>query len=120
MVISLFWVGWTAWPESLAPIVPMMGGLFFGLGFQLIYIAMINYVTDIYRDLSASAHAAASMTRSIGAVLLPLAARPMYSQLGIHWAPSLLGFLSLLMGVIPFLLIKYGDRLNKKRMQGGK
>ncbi|KAG8411086.1 hypothetical protein J3458_016197 [Metarhizium acridum] len=114
LVISSFWVGWTAWPGSIAPIVPMIGGLFFGLGSQLLYIAMINYITDIYRDRSASAHAAASVTRSIGAVLLPFAARPMYRDLGIHWAPSLLGFLSLLMGIIPFALIRYGDALVQK------
>ncbi|KID65133.1 Major facilitator superfamily domain, general substrate transporter, partial [Metarhizium hybridum] len=114
LVISSFWVGWTAWPGSIAPIVPMIGGLFFGLGSQLLYIAMINYITDIYRDRSASAHAAASVTRSIGAVLLPLAARPMYRDLGIHWAPSLLGFFSLFMGIIPFALIRYGDKLVQK------
>lgn len=114
LIISLFWLGWTAWPESVGPIVPMISGLFFGIGFQLIFISIINYVTDIYRDLSASAHSAASMTRSIGAVLLPLAAGPMYNELGIHWAPSLLGFIALFMGVIPFVFIKYGDRMIKK------
>ncbi|KHN97504.1 Major facilitator superfamily domain, general substrate transporter [Metarhizium album ARSEF 1941] len=110
LVTSSFWIGWTAWPGATAPIVPMIGGLFFGLGSQLVYIAMINYITDIYRERSASAHAAASVTRSVGAVLLPLAARPMYRDLGIHWAPSLLGLLSFVIGIIPFLLVRYGDK----------
>ena len=35
----------------------------------------------------------------------------MYSNLGIHWACSLLGFLSLAMAIIPFAFIKYGERL---------
>ena len=35
----------------------------------------------------------------------------MYGTLGIHWACSLLGFLSLGMAIIPFAFIKYGDRL---------
>lgn len=51
------------------------------------------------------------MTRSIGAVLLPLSADSMYGNLGVHWAPSLLGFIALAMGVIPFIFIKFGDRL---------
>ncbi|KAF4923970.1 putative MFS-type transporter [Colletotrichum viniferum] len=110
MVISLFWLGWTVWP-STSPIVPMLSGIFFGCGFQLLFMGMINYLTDVFRQYSASAHAAASMTRSIGAITLPLAANSMYTNLGVHWAPSVLGFIALAMGVIPFIFIRYGDRL---------
>ncbi|KAM5351563.1 hypothetical protein ACJ41O_004286 [Fusarium nematophilum] len=110
MVISLFWLGWTVWP-SVSPVIPTLGGIFFGLGMQLLFMGMINYLADVFRQYSASALAAASMTRSIGAILLPLAADSMYSDLGIHWAPSVLGFFALAMGVIPFVFIKYGDRL---------
>lgn len=76
-------------------------------------MGMGNYLTDVFRQHSASAQAAAGMTRSIGAILLPLAAGPMYTGLGIHWAPSLLGFLALLMGVIPFVFIRYGEALQR-------
>ncbi|KAF4970123.1 hypothetical protein FZEAL_10106 [Fusarium zealandicum] len=110
MVISLFWLGWTVWP-SVLPIIPSLGGFFFGLGFQLLFMGMINYLTDVFLHYSASALAAASMMRSIGAITLPLAADSMYSDLGIHWAPSVLGFIALAMGVIPFVFIRYGDRL---------
>ncbi|KAG8165675.1 hypothetical protein KVR01_004227 [Diaporthe batatas] len=110
MVISMFWLGWTVWP-SVSPIVPMLSGIFFGCGFQMLFMGMINYLTDVFRQYSASAHAAASMTRSIGAITLPLAANRMYSDLGTHWAPSVLGFIALVMGVIPFVFIRYGDRL---------
>lgn len=54
---------------------------------------------------------AASCSRSIFGVILPFAARPMYDRLGIAWGCSLLGFLSLLMCIIPFAFIKYGDRI---------
>ncbi|KAF4468187.1 major facilitator superfamily transporter [Fusarium albosuccineum] len=110
MVISLFWLGWTVWP-SVSPVIPTLGGFFFGLGFQLLFMGMINYLTDVFRNYSASALAAASMMRSIGAILLPLAADSMYGNLGVHWAPSVLGFIALAMGVIPFVFIRYGDRL---------
>lgn len=33
----------------------------------------------------------------------------MYNRLGVSWATSLLGFLSLVMTVIPFVFIRYGD-----------
>ncbi|TDZ18416.1 putative transporter [Colletotrichum orbiculare MAFF 240422] len=110
MVISLFWLGWSVWP-SVSPVVPMMSGVVFGCGYQLLFMGMINYLTDVYRQYSASAHAAASMTRSVGAITLPLASSSMYSNLGVHWAPSVLGFVALAMGVIPFVFIRFGDRL---------
>ncbi|KAJ0166414.1 putative transporter [Colletotrichum tanaceti] len=110
MVIALFWLGWTVWP-STSPVVPMLSGIFFGWGFNLLFMGMINYLTDVFRQYSASAHAAASMTRSTGAILLPLAASSMYANLGVHWAPSLLGLIALAMGTIPFIFIRFGDRL---------
>jgi hypothetical protein len=72
---------------------------------------MANYLTDIYRQSSASAQGAAAMTRSIGAVVLPLSTDRLYRDLGVHWAPSILGFIALAMGVIPFIFIRFGERL---------
>jgi hypothetical protein len=44
-------------------------------------------------------------------VALPFAAKSMYGTLGVHWATSLLGFLSLAMTAIPFVFIKYGPQI---------
>lgn len=60
---------------------------------------------------AASAMGAASCSRSLFGVVLPFAAKPMYNDLGVAWACSLLGFLSLLMSAIPFVFIKFGDRI---------
>ena len=54
---------------------------------------------------------ATSICRSIFGAVLPLAAKPMYQRLGISWASSLLGFLSLAMSIIPFAFIKYGGKI---------
>ena len=104
MVVSLFWLGWTVWP-SVSPVIPTLGGIFFGLGFQLLFMGMTNYLTDVFRSHSASALGAAAMLRSIGATTLPLAADSMYTNLGIHWAPSVLAFIALAMGVAGGLLM---------------
>lgn len=106
--VAMFWLAWTA-KLSVHPITPIMSGLFFGLGYILIFMAMINYLTDAYKQYSASAQAAASTIRSTMAVCLPLATNPMYSQLGINWATSLLAFISLALAVIPFAFIRYGE-----------
>ena len=78
---------------------------------MLIFMALLNYITDAYEIFSASAMSATSCTRSVFGALLPLAARPMYQKLGISWASSLLGFMSLGMSIIPFAFIKYGQRI---------
>lgn len=109
-VISLFWLGWSA-RDDVHWIVPMLAGVPFGVGFMLIFMALLNYVTDAYEIYAASAMAATSFCRSIFGALLPLGARAMYRALGISWASSLLGFLSLAMTIIPFAFIKYGDRI---------
>lgn len=106
--IALFWLGWSS-RSSIHPVMPMMSGVFFGFGYLLIFIALLNYLTDAYKQYSASASAAASTLRSIFAVCLPLATTPMYTKLGINWASSLLGFFAIAMAIIPFVFIKYGS-----------
>jgi Major Facilitator Superfamily len=111
-VIGLFWLSWSAFPQ-VHWIVPMISGLLFGMGYLLIFMAMLNYLTDAYQVFAASANGIASTCRSIFGALLPLAAKPMYTKLGIHWAGSLLAFISLGMAVIPFVFIRYGDRIRE-------
>ena len=109
-VISLFWLGWTASPH-VHWIVPMLAGVPFGMGFLLIFMALLNYITDAYEVYAASGMAATSFCRSIFGAVLPLGAAAMYKALGVPWASSLLGFLSLAMCIIPFAFLKYGDRI---------
>ncbi|KAK2827825.1 hypothetical protein FQN49_007306 [Arthroderma sp. PD_2] len=109
-VVSLFWLGWTASPD-IHWSVPMLSGIPFGAGFLLIFIAMINYLSDAYETYSASAQSAASFARSILGTVLPIAAGRMYAVLGISWGCSLLAFASLAMTAIPFAFIRYGDRI---------
>ena len=111
-VISLFWLGWAARPD-IHWIVPIMAALPFGIGFLLIFMALINYVVDAYEVFAASAMGATSASRSMFGVVLPFAAKPMYDRLGVDWACTLLGILSALMCLIPFVFIKYGAKIRE-------
>ncbi|KAJ6188225.1 hypothetical protein N7519_003133 [Penicillium mononematosum] len=113
IVVALFWLGWSSY-KSIHPAVPMMAGIFFGFGYLLVFTALLNYLTDAYKEASASAQAAASSTRAMMAVVLPFAATPMYTKLGIHWASSLLGFFAFALAWIPFAFIKYGRLIREK------
>ncbi|KAJ6133773.1 hypothetical protein N7523_000095 [Penicillium sp. IBT 18751x] len=112
-VVALFWLGWTA-SVDIHWIAPMLAGIPFGMGFFLIFVALINYLVDAYHEYAASAMAAASCCRSVFGAVLPLAAAPMFNRLGIAWGCSLLGFLSLLMTLIPFVFIRYGDLIRSR------
>ena len=109
-VISLFWLGFSA-RSSVSVFVPMLAGIPFGMGFMLIFMAPINYLTDAYEIFAASANAAASTCRSTLAVVLPLATSKMFANLGIAGACSLLGGLAAGMCVIPFVFIWKGPTI---------
>lgn len=110
-VASLFWLGWTSDPSRIPYAVPMLAGVPFGMGFQLIFMSLLNYLVDAYEVFAASANAAASCSRSLVATVLPFASAPMFARLGVAGACSLLGGLSCVMCVVPFLFIWKGERL---------
>ncbi|ETN46934.1 uncharacterized protein HMPREF1541_01123 [Cyphellophora europaea CBS 101466] len=74
-------------------------------------MALLNYLSDAYLTFAASAQGMASTCRSIGGAVLPIAGRRMFMVLGINWACSLLAFLALGVAVIPFVFIRFGDRI---------
>lgn len=78
------------------------------------------YLVDAFTIYAASALAATTVTRSVMAAVLPLAAPKMYAALGIGWGNSLLAFLALACIPVPFLLLTYGEGMrqrNVKRMK---
>ncbi|KAG4434633.1 hypothetical protein IFR05_009897 [Cadophora sp. M221] len=112
-LISIFWLGWTARTE-VSWAVPFASGFIYGVGAQLIFIGLLNYLADAYTIYAASAFAASSCSRSVFGALLPLGVTKMYASLGVAWATSTLGFAILLMSLMPFVLIKYGPYLRSR------
>ncbi|CAG8961174.1 hypothetical protein HYFRA_00002717 [Hymenoscyphus fraxineus] len=111
-VVGLFWLGWTAKPQ-IPYYVPMLAGIPSGMGFVLIFMALLNYLADAYGIYAASAMAAASCARSVAGALLPFAAEPMYRRLGVQWATSVLAFLSLAVCAIPWVFLWKGDTIRE-------
>lgn len=113
LTISLFWLAWTA-KRSVHWIAPVLSGLLFGLGYQTIFISLLTYVTDAYRIYSASALAASVILRSIVGALFPLAADPLYASLGVEWATSVVGFISVACVPIPMVFLYAGPWIRKR------
>lgn len=102
--------GWTSF-MSIHWVVPLLAGLPFGIGLLLIFMALLNYLTDHYATIAASVLATATCTRSIFGAGLPFLTQPMYNRLGVHWASSLLGFLTVTLSVLPFVYLRWWGKL---------
>ncbi|KAF2178944.1 polyamine transporter 4 [Zopfia rhizophila CBS 207.26] len=110
MPAGLFWYAWTSnasvpWPSEVC------AGVMIGCGMYTIFIQCFTYIIDCYTGMANSAMAANGAVRSIFGAAFPLFARHMYHNLGVAWATSLLGFLSLVMVPVPVMFWYYGRRI---------
>ncbi|KID84822.1 Major facilitator superfamily domain, general substrate transporter [Metarhizium guizhouense ARSEF 977] len=112
--LSEFWLGWTARP-SIPWAVPALSGIPLGIGIDLTFMALNNYLTDVYGIYSASALASSVFTRNVlAAVIIPLTTYPLYENLGTSWACTLLGGLCVLLTPISFAFIRWGPVLRAR------
>jgi len=108
--ISFFWFGWTSYP-SINYWAPMMSGLTLGWSTVWIFLSLFNYIIDAYLFVAASALSASTVARSAFGAGFPLFATQMYDTLNPRWASTLLGFIAVLLGPIPFVLYHFGPTL---------
>lgn len=112
MVAGLFLLGWTADPRYHW-ILPIIATAFIGSGFNTTFQQCLNYLVDTYGIYAASATSANTFLRSLLAAGLPIAARPMFFNMGVGPACSLLGAIAAIMLPVPFLFMRYGPQLRK-------
>ncbi|KAL8823714.1 MAG: hypothetical protein Q9191_005613 [Dirinaria sp. TL-2023a] len=108
--VSLFWFAWTSF-RSVHWIVPILASSMWGWSFYTLILMTYTYTEDSYKVFSASALAGIGLLRNIAGAGFPLFGRQMYNNVGFEWASSILGFLSLFLIPIPFVLSKYGRTL---------
>ncbi|KAF1983308.1 putative bicyclomycin resistance protein [Aulographum hederae CBS 113979] len=112
--IGLFWFAWTA-RSDIHFMVPIVAMIPFAWGNLSIFISSALYLVDTYGALNgASAMAANGVARYAAGAAFPLFTLQMYSTLGIGWATSLLGFLSVVMLPIPWVLFRWGPTIRAK------
>ena len=109
--ISLFWFGWTA-NAGVYWLSPVVAAVPFAVGNIMVYSSGALYIMNSYGSLhGASALSANSLLRYAGGGAFPLFTVAMLSGLGIGWANSLLGFVSVALVPVPWVLFKYGERI---------
>jgi MFS family permease len=112
--IGIFWFGWTS-KSDIHWIVPVLALVPFAWGNILVFISAILYSVDTYGALNgASAVAANGLLRYIFGASFPLFTIQMYKGLGIGWASSLLGFVTVALLFVPWILFRWGKVIRGK------
>lgn len=111
--VSFFWYGWAAdqkayWLVTVIGLVPL------GYGMIGVFLPAQTYLIDAFPIYSASALAAQTTTRSLFGGFLALAGPSMNSKLGIGWANSVLGFITLAFVPATALVAQYGKFLRER------
>ncbi|KAH6676505.1 major facilitator superfamily domain-containing protein, partial [Halenospora varia] len=109
---------WRLWPMVLGFVLAPLRLFLYGVGAVLlgfsaysVNIPATTYVVDIFGIYRASAMAALTIVRNLFFTLWPLAGPPLYRKLGYGWGNSVLAFMALAFAPLPFLLLKYGERI---------
>lgn len=110
--VSLFWMGWTAYP-SVSIWSPILASVLFGYGVILIFISSYMYLIDCYEQYAASALTFATLARYCCAGGMTVVGIPFYRNMGPHWTLTILACLSLLLTPIPYVFYKYGHTIRK-------
>ena len=90
-----------------------MAAGFIGAGFNVIFQQCINFLVDTYGLYAASAVSANTILRSLLACAFPLVAKPMFNNLGVGPAMSVLGGVACLALPVPLVFMRYGLRLRR-------
>jgi len=108
--VGCFIFAWTSY--SFVPwIAPLIGVTIVSLAIFIIYLSVFNYLADSYLIYASSALAAQSFVRNLSGGGFPLFIDQVYARLTPRWAASLFGFIACLLGVVPFIFMKYGARI---------
>lgn len=109
--IGLFWYGWSV-QTRLHWIMPNLGVAIFSAGSVACLQSMQSYIIDSYSRFAASGLAAAVVLRSLAGFGFPLFTPYMYQALDYGWGNSLLGFISIAIGIpAPYIFWVYGPKL---------
>jgi MFS family permease len=117
--VALFWMGWTGRNENIHWMAPTAAGFPFGLGLILVFFSVVGYFSMAFPPIClASAMSANNVLRYVLASVFPLFTIQMYTNLGIGWASSLFGFISIALLPVPFIFAKIGPTLRARSKYG--
>ncbi|TGO11847.1 hypothetical protein BTUL_0100g00250 [Botrytis tulipae] len=110
-MLGLAWTGRVDIPS----IIPILSGGLFGFSFVLTMLCLPVYHSDFYTaHYSASMLAALTFMRFFVSACFPLITPTILDKLGFTWATSMLGFITVSLIPIPWILYRFGPYLRTK------
>ncbi|KAI9730093.1 MAG: hypothetical protein M1834_006085 [Cirrosporium novae-zelandiae] len=110
--ISLLWFGFTSNGKT-SYWSPVIAGTLLGFSDPLLYLGMLNYITDAYPNVAASAIAAFVIPSFAIAAAFAHIGIIMFENMSTTWAMATLGFVSLSIVALVYILYFYGLQLRK-------
>jgi hypothetical protein len=92
---------------------PVVAGAVLGFCDPLLWLAMLNYITDSYPNVAASAIAAFLIPSFLIAAGCAHAGVAMFANMNVRWAFSTLGFISIGLVVLVYVLFFWGPVLRR-------
>ncbi|KAL1857311.1 hypothetical protein Plec18167_004785 [Paecilomyces lecythidis] len=111
--ISLFWMGWTAFP-SISIWSPILASVLFGYGILSVFVSTYMYLIDSYETFAASALTMITLVRYVASGGMVEASIPMYRNLGVHWALTLLACIGVVFTTVPYLFYAFGPKIRAR------
>jgi hypothetical protein len=111
--IGFFIFAWTG-RAGITPVAPIIGLVVFCAATFWIYLAVFVYIAQCYEIYASSGLAAQSWLRNVLAGVFPLFAPAMYHNLRPEIASTILGVIAAVLGVCPFFLFFYGERIRAR------
>ncbi|KAL2849935.1 major facilitator superfamily domain-containing protein [Aspergillus pseudoustus] len=118
---GMFTYAWTSYPH-IPWIAPAISLAMVGAGSVLVVTGVSDYVVDAYATYAGSAIGAVATGENLFSAFLPLATMSMYTSLGLNWASTLLGLISLVLSLLPTLMFFWGREVRARStfMQRGR
>lgn len=111
--ISLFWFAFTS-DGSVSYWSPVVAGGVLGVADPLLWLGMINYITDSYPNVAGSAIAAFLIPSFIIAAAFVHIGLVMFEQMSTTWAMATLGFISLGIVALVYILYFFGPKIRAR------
>jgi hypothetical protein len=111
--IGLYIFGFTA-NTSTSPVAPAVGIGLATMGIYAVYLATFNYLADTYHKYASSALAAQSFCRNVLGGVFPLVVGFLIPNLGEARVGGLLGGIATALGLVPFVLVFFGERIRRR------
>jgi MFS family permease len=109
--VGIFWYGWSA-QAKIHWIMPDIGAALFVCASFVYNQGLLAYQLDEFAEYSASANAASRIVSNLFGFAFPIFAPQLYARLGYGWGNSLLGFVTVVLGVpTPIVIRIWGEKI---------